>query len=266
MKSTIYTLELENGKYYVGRTNVHVPKKRILKHFHEEGSKWTKLHKPIRILSQLKGDEFDEEKYTLIAMENYGIDNVRGGSYCKIELPQHEKDKARQTILSITDKCYKCCKKGHFAEDCDKDRCIKNEDSDSDDGTCCACGGSGVSYWSDGIYGSCMECSCINCGKKDRECLCRENKGMEELAEEFEVGNYEVSPGDWSEVSLGVPNDGGSVPNNNGPSNAAVMTVLTSVLEKMSQLEEELRFLRNAVNANTNTTEQASKTISDPEF
>jgi hypothetical protein len=208
MKSTIYTLELENGKYYVGRTNV--PKQRILKHFQEEGSEWTKLHKPVRILSQVKGDKFDEEKYTLIAMENYGIDNVRGGSYCKIELPQHEKDKALQTIRSITDKCYKCGKKGHFAKDCNNDNCINNEDSDDDiedninlnidnehckkcgwvhfkknelcDGTYCgACGGSGESYWSDDCYGTCLECCCINCGKKDRECQCRQCETCKEI-------------------------------------------------------------------------------------
>jgi hypothetical protein len=208
MKSTIYTLELENGKYYVGRTNV--PKQRILKHFQEEGSKWTKLHKPVRILSQVKGDEFDEEKYTLIAMENYSIDNVRGGSYCKIELPQHEKDKALQTIRSITDKCYKCGKKGHFAKDCNNDNFINNEDSDDDiedninlnidnkhckkcgwvhfkknelcDGTYCgACGGSGESYWSDDCYGACFECCCIDCGKKNRECLCRKCETCKEI-------------------------------------------------------------------------------------
>jgi predicted GIY-YIG superfamily endonuclease len=116
--TTIYTLELENGKYYIGRSNT--PKQRILNHFQEHGSDWTKLHKPINVLIKVKGDEFDEEKHTLIAMEKYGIDNVRGGSYCKIQLTQHDKDKALQTIRSITDKCYKCGEKGHFIKDCGK--------------------------------------------------------------------------------------------------------------------------------------------------
>jgi predicted GIY-YIG superfamily endonuclease len=115
---TIYTLKLENGKYYIGRSNT--PKQRILNHFQEHGSDWTKLHKPINVLIQVKGDEFDEEKHTLLAMEKYGIDNVRGGSYCKVQLTQHDKDKALQTIRSITDKCYKCGEKGHFIKDCGK--------------------------------------------------------------------------------------------------------------------------------------------------
>lgn len=116
--TTIYTLELENGKYYIGRSTT--PKQRILNHFQEHGSEWTKLHKPINVLIQVKGDEFDEEKHTLIAMEKYGIDNVRGGSYCKVQLTQHDKVKALQTIRSITDKCYKCGEKGHFVKDCGK--------------------------------------------------------------------------------------------------------------------------------------------------
>ena len=167
---TIYTLKLENGKYYVGRSNV--PKNRILNHFSQNGSEWTKLYKPKSIVMQIKGDEFDEEKHTLIAMEKYGIDNVRGGSYCKVKLSQNEKEKAQQTINSIMDKCYKCGDKGHFSKDCKKDRKkynIKKNKLYDDDCCCDTCGGSGVSYWTDGIYGNCLSCCCIDCGKN---CTC----------------------------------------------------------------------------------------------
>jgi uncharacterized protein YchJ len=131
--TTIYTLELENNKYYVGRTNS--PKNRILDHFHENGSEWTKKYKPINVISEIIGDSFDEEKYTLIAIEKYGVDNVRGGSYCKIELSDFEKEKALQTIRSIMDKCYKCGIKGHFAKECNKS--IKNKQKPNEK---CLCG------------------------------------------------------------------------------------------------------------------------------
>lgn len=166
MSTTIYTIELQNNKYYVGRSSV--PKQRILQHFHEEGSKYTKLYKPLKVLSQVKGDAFDEEKYTLLCMEKYGIDNVRGGSYCNLKLTQYDKDKALQTIRSISDKCYKCGKKGHFAKDCYQDNCneldvncYQDNCSESDE-VCMACGGTGVSYWSDDCYGSCLECCGID--------------------------------------------------------------------------------------------------------
>lgn len=45
---TIYILELENQKYYVGKTEN--PEVRIDSHFQGEGSVWTKKYKPIRVL------------------------------------------------------------------------------------------------------------------------------------------------------------------------------------------------------------------------
>ncbi len=36
---------------------------------------------------------------------------------------------------------------------------------------CDVCQDSGISYWSDGIYGNCLECCCIDCGKN---CTCTE--------------------------------------------------------------------------------------------
>lgn len=114
----IYTLQLENGKYYVGKSkNVS---NRILQHFSNQGSSWTKSYKPIKVISQIPStDAFDEEKYTLLAMDRFGIDNVRGGSYCRLILSKHEIEKAQQIIYSICDKCYRCGEQKHTASECD---------------------------------------------------------------------------------------------------------------------------------------------------
>ncbi len=205
MKTTIYTLELENNKYYVGRSSV--PKKRILKHFQEEGSEYTKLYKPIKVLSQINGDAFDEEKYTLIAMEKYGIDNVRGGSYCSVKLSHYDKDKALQTIRSIGDKCYKCGKKGHFAKKCNKDNIIKNTEpdknvhwnsfnnnTDDDDyelyhNFCIVCEGTRTSYLSDDCYGACLDCCCVYCENQQKNCKCYKCDKCEEIIINYEKHN-----------------------------------------------------------------------------
>jgi len=81
----IYILELENKKYYVGKTTN--PDFRLEQHFNSFGSQWTKKYKPIKIL-ELKPncDDYDEDKYTKMYMDKYGINNVRGGSYVQIKL------------------------------------------------------------------------------------------------------------------------------------------------------------------------------------
>ena len=51
-------------------------------------------------------------------MANYGIDNVRGGSYVTIELDIFKKEVLQQEIWAATDCCTNCGRKGHFIKDC----------------------------------------------------------------------------------------------------------------------------------------------------
>ena len=126
----IYILQLEDNKYYVGYSkNTHTCDIRLMKHFNETGSEWTKKYKPISIIKKINGDMFDEEKHTLLCMDKYGVDNVRGGSYTKITLSQNDKEKAIQTIRSILNKCYICDSKEHYANCCPKNSNSKKQNN-----------------------------------------------------------------------------------------------------------------------------------------
>jgi len=118
-KCFIYVLSLENSKIYVGKTRSPIPEYRILDHFEKEGSAWTRLHPPIKIEQIIYNcDDFDEDKYTKEYMCKYGIDNVRGGSYCQIELDEDTKRQLTREIRNATDVCIKCGRKGHFMNQC----------------------------------------------------------------------------------------------------------------------------------------------------
>ena len=112
----IYVLKLEDNKYYIGKT--HNPKFRLDSHFKYQGSEWTKKYNPINLVELNEGDNFDEDKYTLKYMSEYGIQNVRGGSWCQIKLSQNDKDRAMKSIKGATDKCFECGQKGHFISNC----------------------------------------------------------------------------------------------------------------------------------------------------
>lgn len=122
----IYILTLKQDKYYVGKTNKL--KNRINEHFNNHGSFWTMKYKPIKIKQILEDcDIYDEDKYTIMMMAKYGIENVRGGSFTRINLNAEELNIIAKMINSANDKCFKCFMDSHFCNDCPYDP-IKNYD------------------------------------------------------------------------------------------------------------------------------------------
>jgi predicted GIY-YIG superfamily endonuclease len=113
----IYVLECAEGKYYVGKTTN--PEFRLDVHFDGHGSQWTKKYPPVQLLEIYKDcDPFDEDKYTKKMMMKHGINNVRGGAYVQIELPDETVRLLEKELLMVSDKCIKCGKHGHFVKDC----------------------------------------------------------------------------------------------------------------------------------------------------
>ena len=61
-KIYIYALQLDNGKYYIGKSKN--PFFRLKDHFNEHSSKWTRIYKPKKILEIIPDcDNYDEDKF-----------------------------------------------------------------------------------------------------------------------------------------------------------------------------------------------------------
>lgn len=115
--SQIYILELENNKFYVGKTTNL--KYRYQQHLNGTGAEFTKLYKPIAIYKTYNNNsEFDEDNYTKLYMKLYGIQNVRGGSYSNINLTKNEIYILNKELHTLNNECYRCGRKSHFIKNC----------------------------------------------------------------------------------------------------------------------------------------------------
>jgi hypothetical protein len=113
----IYILKLQQNKYYVGKTNN--VNKRYIEHLEGIGSAWTNKYKPLNIIESIPiSDIFDEDKYVLKYMREFGIENVRGGSFCKLVLDEKDCVVIQRMLNGSKDQCYNCGEKGHFVNNC----------------------------------------------------------------------------------------------------------------------------------------------------
>ena len=121
----IYVLQLKENKYYVGKTTQI--DFRLEQHFDATGSEWTKRYPPEMVIEIVdNADDFDEDKVVKRYMSKYGVNNVRGGSYCQFRLTPAEEQVLAKEITGAKDHCFNCGGQGHFANVCPtKKRCTR---------------------------------------------------------------------------------------------------------------------------------------------
>ena len=71
-----------------------------------------------RLLRVVPDEPFKEDQVTLQMMEQYGVDNVRGGTYCQMELSAEQKARVQRQIWGDTDCCTRCGRSGHYVGSC----------------------------------------------------------------------------------------------------------------------------------------------------
>jgi predicted GIY-YIG superfamily endonuclease len=126
----IYILKLKDSKYYIGKSRTQKTLfNRLQNHFSHNGAVWTKRYKPIEVIDiiNIVDEKFMEDRIVFEYMKKYGIENVRGGSFCKVKLPVEEQTVIKRIINTEEDKCFICNSSNHMSNDCYKYKNNKNK-------------------------------------------------------------------------------------------------------------------------------------------
>ena len=105
-RKLLYVLPLSDGKYYVGITSF--PVHRLMQHRIGKGSRWTRLHRPVRGFLKLQAIPSDitpgiyEDMWVKELMCRFGIEAVRGGSYSNVRLEDAQINTIRREISHAT--------------------------------------------------------------------------------------------------------------------------------------------------------------------
>lgn len=114
----IYVLALVENKYYIGKTTDL--ENRLNDHYNQtsRSAYWTQKYLAIGVVDLLiMANDYDEDKMVFEYMERYGIDNVRGGSFSRVNLTSEQKKMINHLLDSANDRCFKCAG-NHFATSC----------------------------------------------------------------------------------------------------------------------------------------------------
>ena len=95
---TLYVLELDNNKYYVG-TMINLQNK-MDELSSGLGSEWTNIYKPKKFIETIcYVNKNCEDIFVKKYMKLFGVDNVRGGSYNEVFLDDDTKNSLEDEII-----------------------------------------------------------------------------------------------------------------------------------------------------------------------
>lgn len=118
-KEFVYVFGCTNNKFYVGKSNN--PDERLREHMDKlGGSMWTRTYRPQKVIECRENDWGLEDTVTKQYMATYGIDNVRGGSYCQMVLSKYQVLLIDREIKTANNVCFTCEKAGHQAAQCEE--------------------------------------------------------------------------------------------------------------------------------------------------
>ena len=123
MRQWLYTLRLQHGAWYVGRSSNL--SRRLKQHTSGRGSAWTRRHPPVddefwatRELPKGVVGGIAEDALTKQLMLEHGVDNVRGGSHSQVHLPSKVRTVINIELRHARDECFVCGSPGHKASRC----------------------------------------------------------------------------------------------------------------------------------------------------
>lgn len=170
----VYTLALQDACFYVGRAkNASELETRVAQHMAGDGSEWTKMHTALALVHQIDDAKTtDEDSRVIELMAKYGVEHVRGGSFCTPILSEAEIKFLGKMVDSARGTCYTCHSTQHCTNECPRNM-AKSE----------AKGGDWI----------CPDCENIVFASKT-ECRCGKWKPKEYKRAGQEPG---FKPGDW---------------------------------------------------------------------
>ena len=116
----VYVLKLENNKYFIGNTYNPFFSLSTYNHIENDKNEFTFYNKPISVYEFIpKCDDYDTDKFVKKYMDDYGIDNVRGGVYNTLNLDINKKNFIQKELWYINNLCTNCGK-SHLTDDCIK--------------------------------------------------------------------------------------------------------------------------------------------------